>query len=286
MDRVLEQLIKSPLPDVIRIQGRRVVIDYVLDLLDRVRGTSDPAIPPRYLNISGRGPFRLFGEHNVRLCREQAGLQPGDAVLDVGCGIGRTALALTEFLSKEGSYTGFDVIRFAIRWCGEHIASNHANFSFVHADIRNATYNPRGTIDPWAYSFPWPNGNFTFALATSVFTHMLPPGTERYLNEIARVLQPGSAFVSTWFLLDDETEAGITAGKAEYTFPHRFEKHAQLNLHSPERAVAYQRRSAVHSLTSAGFAIEKIAHGGWSGAAPEIDSGQDVIVARRSIGRP
>src|SRR4051794_41708508 len=41
------------------------------------------------------------------------------------------------------------------------------------ADLFNARYNPAGTQSADAYTFPYGDGRFDFALATSVFTHLL-----------------------------------------------------------------------------------------------------------------
>ncbi len=271
----------SLLPTPVRIQGRSFARNYLLDVWDALRGTGDPEAPPRHLNISGGGSFAALGAHNVMLCRTLGQLRSDEAVLDVGCGIGRTATALGNFLSPPGRYAGFDVIAFAIRWCREHIGKRHANFTFVHANVRNALYNPRGAIAADQYVFPFPSAEFTFTIATSVFTHLLPATTEQYMREVARTLGRKGRFLSTWFLLDDTTEAALAAGKSTMQFAHRFDNHAQGSLVSPEQKVAYRRAYVEDLFAEAGLKITSISHGGWSGAADSIDSGQDVIVAER-----
>jgi SAM-dependent methyltransferase len=64
--------------------------------------------------------FRIVGEQNVRQMRELAGLQPTERVLEVGCGIGRIAIALTQYLDG-GSYVGFDIVPHGIEWCRTRI---------------------------------------------------------------------------------------------------------------------------------------------------------------------
>ena len=267
------------LPTPIRLQGRAFFSNYLLDLSDRLSGKADPDIPPRHLNISGDGPFRQYGQNNVELCRKYAGLEPGDAVLDIGCGIGRTAIALAGFLQPPGRYAGFDVIRFAVGWCQKHIQSRYPNFSFVHADVHNRTYNSGGLLKPDRYRFPYKDGEFSFALATSIFTHLMPDAAERYIAEAARVLKPQGTFLSTWFLFED----GVAQASESHLerFPHRFERHAQGSLHAPEQAVAFEKAYVEHLFLANNFDVEGLHKGDWSGTADHIESMQDVIVARR-----
>ena len=65
-------------------------------------------------------------------------------MLDVGCGIGRLARPLAGYLSIDGTYAGFDVDAAGIRWCRQRYG-HFPQFSFAHADVRNARYNPGGT---------------------------------------------------------------------------------------------------------------------------------------------
>ena len=274
-------LLLSRLPTEVRIQGRTYLPNLLLDIRDRVTGKSDAGIPPRRLNISGNGSFRELGKHNVALCQALAQLTPSDQVLDLGCGIGRTALAMTEFLSPEGSYEGLDVIQFAINWCQSNIASKYPNFHFTHADVFNKTYNPGGSLPAHQYVFPFSSAAFSFIVANSLFTHVLPETASRYIQEVYRVLKPGGRFLSTWFLLDDTTEPCVSAGKAIFPFQHRFAHHAQCTLNLPEQAVAFSRQYVENSLCEAGFSLKSVQHGGWSGAPAELDSGQDVVVASK-----
>ena len=90
----------------------------------------------------------------VDLC----GLQPGDAVLEVGCGSGRTALPLTDYLNREGRYAGFDIARKAIAWCTEKISGPYPNFDFTFADVQRKWYNPTGNTSHQTSVFHIPTG--------------------------------------------------------------------------------------------------------------------------------
>ena len=50
--------------------------------------------PPRAINFAGGGDFRQIGDNQVAILVARAGLSEHDRVLDIGCGIGRIAMAL------------------------------------------------------------------------------------------------------------------------------------------------------------------------------------------------
>lgn len=50
-----------------------------------------------------------------------AGLRPDHDVLDIGCGVGRTARYLCDYLNADVRYEGFDIMEPLIRWCQENI---------------------------------------------------------------------------------------------------------------------------------------------------------------------
>ena len=279
---MIKRFIYRLLPTPVRIQEIPTYFtNLYLDIADLLLGRREDDEPPRRLNISGEGSFRTLGDHNLLLCREYGGLTVEDHVFDLGCGIGRTALAMENFLEPPSSYTGLDIIPFAVRWCERHIARKHENFRFVHADVFNLMYNPRGKLNPDLFSFPFPQGSFTFCLGMSLFTHLLPTAIEQYLREVARVLKDGASFTSTWFLLCPETRAAMRSTGAQSPFPYVFSRHSQRSLHAPEQAVAFDLEYIRELYNRAGLEIQAIHLGGWSGYNASINSGQDLIVANR-----
>jgi SAM-dependent methyltransferase len=119
-----------------------------------------------------------------------------------------------------------------------------------------------------------------------LFTHVLPAAAENYVAEASRVLKPGGRFLSTWFLLDAAVEQALGEGRTSVSFAHRFQRHAQTNLHAPEQAVAFPRDYVLEVFARNGFTVDGVYRGDWSGFPDKIDSMQDVIVAHRraSIG--
>ena len=190
-----------------------------LDALDRCRGRADAMTPPRWLRaFVGGGDFRAAGEEFYGHFRRLGRLQPNESVLDIGCGVGRMAIPLLDYIGPEGRYVGFDISPQAIRWCADHIAAKNARFSFHVADIFNKEYNPRGTCRAAEYRFPCEDASVDFAFATSVFTHMLPDDVRRYLAEIRRVLKPGGRGLFTHFILNAESEAAMNGARRRLPF--------------------------------------------------------------------
>ncbi|HEX5215246.1 MAG TPA: class I SAM-dependent methyltransferase, partial [Vicinamibacterales bacterium] len=166
----------------------------ILDAGDTIAGRGDPLTPPRSLRRISTNPdndYRATGREFVAFLARECGLRPEDAVLDVGCGVGRIAVALTEYLSTAGRYDGFDIVPAEIEWCRRQITPRFPQFRFHLADVRNDAYNPAGATPASRYRFPFPDGSFDVAIVASVFTHLLTPDLDNYLRELARVLAPG-----------------------------------------------------------------------------------------------
>src|SRR5258705_9330230 len=202
-------------------------------------GSPNELLPPKWLQIFVGGGYKEVGAEFLGYLVEECALQPGDAVLDVGCGSGRIAMPLTGYLNREGRYAGFDVSRKAVAWCKENISRSHPNFDFRVADIQNGTYNRKGKITPAEFRFPFPDASFDVVFLVSVFTHMFPPDVKHYLHEIVRMLKPGGRCLSTFFLLNEESSALIEAKKGTFNFKHERQGYRTISAIWPERGIAY-----------------------------------------------
>lgn len=253
-------------------------------LLDDLRGILRPTgevRPPRVLDRSGSGDYTLIGRQFRGYFFEVGGLEPSDAVLDVGCGFGRMATALTEVLRPPASYHGFDVSRRGIRWCQRHIAAHHPAFHFLHVDLYNREYNPRGRFRAAELVFPYPDESFGFVIATSVFTHLLPTDAAHYLDEIARVLRPGGTLFATFFLLNDASRTLLDSGAGDFPFVPTDDVHWTTDPATPERAVAYPEPLVLERLDGCGLVLARpVLYGAWCGRRPFFDY-QDIVVAQR-----
>jgi SAM-dependent methyltransferase len=141
------------------------------------------------------------------------GLRPMYRVLEVGCGVGRLAYELADFLGDDGTYTGFDISERAIDWLNDHYAPRLPNFRFDYLDVRNARFHPSGGDAADIVHFPYPDGAFDFAVAFEVFMHMEQPAVENYLEELARVLDRDGRAVLTFMAILDEDAPGEYGGR-------------------------------------------------------------------------
>ena len=221
-------------------------------------------VPPESDIFVGDGSYTKIAAEFLGYFVEVAGLRPGDAVLDIGCGIGRMAGGLSRYLDPtNGRYTGFDPIREGIEWCRSAF-SDRPGFSFHWANIHNELYNPHGQIRAEDYVFPCDDGTIDLAIATSVFTHLYQDDIRAYLMETARVLKPGGRLFATAYLYTGEhpTSAlhvafGNRAGEAG----HRW----HMENSPPLAGVCYQEDYFVGLITGATGREPFIRQGRWRG---------------------
>jgi SAM-dependent methyltransferase len=246
------------------------------DLLDTASGRRDRLTPPRRLSLYvGHGDFRATGEEFLGLFRSLVDLRPDDRVLDIGCGIGRMARPLVPVLRPPGSYDGFDIAEPGIRWCQAHYRDTPAPFRFEHADVHNSVYNPAGRATPETYTFPYGDGSFDLAIATSVFTHLLPEAADRYLGQAARVLAPNGRLFATWFVTEDNGPPPPPFSADPALAPA-----ATSDPAAPETAVAYPEQWLRQRLDANCLELVAIHPGSWRPDRGGLTL-QDVVVARR-----
>ncbi|MCT7972517.1 class I SAM-dependent methyltransferase [Laspinema olomoucense] len=242
----------------------------------------DELLPPKELRLSVGGSFKAIGTEFFRYFIEIAGLQPDEAVLDVGCGVGRMAVPLTQYLSDRGSYEGFDIVESGITWCQSVISPRYPNFQFQRADLYNQYYNPTGSEEASNYRFPYSDNHFDFVFLTSVFTHILPDGLENYLKEIYRVLKPGGRTLVTAFLLNEKSLSCLESGLSTLELPEIFENYRLADKRFPESAVAYEERFFVALAEQGGLRVNSpLYYGSWCGREDFL-SVQDILL----MGKP
>ncbi len=120
--------------------------------------------------------IRAWGASALSDMLGQEVLRPTSTVYEIGCGMGRVASALCDYL-EPGRYFGFDLSANYVQLCREHF--------------------PRGQfqVTP-GYCFPPPDREVDLVIEYSVFCHMPLEQVWRWLLDAHRVLKPGGR---TWF---------------------------------------------------------------------------------------
>lgn len=153
-------------------------------------------------DVAELGPENT-GQQLIELATREAGLRDLCAVdiLDVGCGV-RFTQALINRKIPFGSYTGVEVHKPLVEFLKEHVESKDPRFRFVHWDVRNARYNPRGSL-VLDRSTPAPvTGTFGLIWLFSVFTHLDADDAAAMLVLLRKLVAPDgrlffSAFIDT-----------------------------------------------------------------------------------------
>lgn len=126
------------------------------------------------------GRERIFRAKVVGLAR----LQPGESVLDVGCGTGTLAIAAKRLVEAKGEVHGIDA-------SPEMIARARKKAMKAGIDVvfKNAV----------AEALPFPNAQFDAVLASMVIHHLPSEARQQCAREMRRVLKPGGRLLAVDF---------------------------------------------------------------------------------------
>lgn len=239
-------------------------------------------IPPKGMIFIGSGDFVEQGKLQRETILRHTGMQPDAAVLDVGSGIGRLAVAMTDYLNADGRFEGFDLVKKGVNWCQKHITPKYPNFIFKHVDLKNDLYNLSTETSAKDFIFPYEDNQFDVVTLFSVFSHMVPEDINNYLSEIYRVLKKGGYCVATFFILDEEAKQNIEAGRTgEFSFKYRHDGYAYLDEKVKEANVAYDPECLSSMITNSKLQMVCMEPGRWSDPHRKTDQFQDLIILQK-----
>src|SRR5690606_34018994 len=256
------------------------------DTLDSITGKRHKYVPPRGYIYTGSPAsakdYLMQGQNQLQMLKEYANLEPSHQVLDIGSGIGRTAIALTSYLNKDGSYEGFDVVERGVQWCNSRIHKEHTNFKFKYVPLFNDLYNT-ATLKASEFVFPYSDNTIDVAFSFSVFTHMQIEEIQHYFNQVFRVLIPEGVCFSTFFLYDDASEEFIST-KKDFSFPVEKNGYRLMNDSVKSGNIAIHKNKLFHMLSQEHFEQVKIIDGFWKDEVRDTAKKeyQDIVVFKKS----
>lgn len=194
--------------------------------------------------------------------------------LDVGCGVGRLAIAYSPYLVLGDSYTGFDVNREDVDFCRRHYTA--PQLSFLHFEAHNRVY-AAGQGDGQV-RWPVADGSFNVLTALSIWTHLDEADAGFYLGEVARALAPGGRAIISFFILDEIYDRTL-AGRGErvsrfypqletkWIFDKPLDGSTEWFYPSwavlPEEATAIRKPAFDRIIAQAGLKLEQFYPGSW-----------------------
>jgi ubiquinone/menaquinone biosynthesis C-methylase UbiE len=251
------------------------------DMMDVVTGRRNAMIPPRGMIFTGSGDFVRSGKALVELCIKEAGLTPASHVLDVGCGIGRLAVPLTQYITS-GTYNGFDVVPDGIEWCKRKITPLYPNFTFTYIPLRNDLYNLDTINKAEQFIFPYTDNTFDLVVLTSVFTHMQYNEVLNYLQQISRVLKPGGRCLATFFIIDESTREMISQRRDVMQFDYEYDTYFLHDNKVKDANIAFKQDALTGMISKAGLRIQTLGKGWWRGTDREQSFNfQDVLILEK-----
>lgn len=237
--------------------------------------------PPPELMFCGDGDFRAIGAEFLEHLVQDAGLLPHHRVLDIGCGIGRLAVPMTQYLDDAGSYDGVDPVAAGIDWCAQTVTPVYPAIRFHHLDLQHPLYNPAGALPTRLTPLPFPDASFDLVCMISVLTHLDVPEVLHYAAEAARLLAPGGRCFATAFLMNPPARAALQAGLGRLAFdPAEPGPVWQSNPEAPLAGVAFDEDVLLEKFLRHGLRRRTPRYGHWSGRA--MQPFQDICVFERA----
>ncbi len=136
------------------------------------------------------GRERAFREKMLSFAR----LQPGEVVLDVGCGTGALAILAAQQVGSSGSVIGID-----------------ASPEMIARATRKATrQGSRATFKVGtAQALPFPDARYDVVVTTLVLHHLPRPSRQQLAQEMRRVLKPGGRVLAIDFGEGDHSQKSL-----------------------------------------------------------------------------
>lgn len=246
-----------------------------------------------YAELVGGGDPVANGDLNFALLKRLLSLRPDMKILDFGCGCGRLALPVLEYLDGSGHYLGVDIIPELVRFCRQEITPHYSNSEFWQIAGTNTHYkswlsNIASHNSEIETMNAIPDDSFDLAVAFSVFTHLKLKEIDKCLGHFSRILRPGGQIVFSSFLINNSSRKYLKQGVPKVPFGGDIfnDKNMYISNNDDElAAVAFSESALLDIALKYDLHAISIVYGNWCGK-PSFTTMQDVVVLKKTMTLP
>ena len=204
--------------------------------------------------------------------KEHCELNEKSSILDLGCGQGYLARALSLKFGSQLKYLGLDPVAKNIEKAKRY---SIRQYDFEQINVYNSTYNVSGE-KRYAELWPLVKHKIDLAVMFSVVTHIPYEETLHYVKELTNVISKGNIFITAYFFGKYDPNE-----KSKFTFPYVVNENQRIQFEDrPAEVVAVNELSLKKELEECGWKNIKIVYGEWRRDRKARHS-QDFIVANK-----
>ena len=214
---------------------------------------------------------KSFFEVGQQLCNyfsQIIKIQKNYNVLEIGCGVGSLALALSKYLSS-GSYYGIDNDRNCIDWCRSKISLAYPQAHFNYLPVESKLQSIK---------LPYSDKSMDFVFSTAFFSSLNPEDVKIYLMEISRVLKNGGKCIILYFLWNPFIEIVCKDNRSSVKMTENLGEYKNISNPLKEKAISFHESNVIQWHESNNLLIQEIIYGNWSGNSTN-NFYQDIVVS-------
>jgi SAM-dependent methyltransferase len=195
--------------------------------------------------------------------KNDLGVNKSTRMLEIGSSSGRSVIGLVQKVGPIAEYVGVDTKLNNVFWCNNHIAKKFKYCRFVHLDIKQIMFNPKGTVEVNEnFHYPFQDDYFDLVYLNSVLPNNIDSEIKIYAKDFIRILKPGGKLFLTTFI--EENVPPMTENPDNYVMVCTY----------PRQIVRFEKKYFIKMFTDAGFKLSNYSQG------TEIDTQSAVLFVK------